>query len=79
MDRWWPEPGAESTVVSDELFCSNADCVLHVRAGDPGVCGRGEWALRPDGVLTSRGVYGGRVMCDVCGRTGGSVGREEEA
>ena len=72
MDRSWPEAGAESVVVSDELFCSNPECVLHVRAGDPGVCGTGEWALRSDGVLTSRGIYGGR------GRTGGGASREKE-
>ena len=58
-------------------FCSNPACVLHVRVGDPGVRGHGEWAERADGVLTSRGIYGGRVLCDVCGRTGSLVGREE--
>ena len=51
-------------------FCSNPACVLHVRVGDPGVCGQGEWAVRPDGVVTSRGIYRGRVLCDVCGRQG---------
>ena len=47
-------------------FCANARCVLHVRAGDPGVLGAGEWAVRPDGVVTSRRLAGGRIVCDVC-------------
>lgn len=52
------------------LFCENPGCVLHVRARRPGVVGAGEWATRPDGIVTSRGRYGDRVLCDVCGRTG---------
>jgi hypothetical protein len=28
-------------------FCSNPDCVLYVRAGDPGVLGSGNWAELP--------------------------------
>jgi hypothetical protein len=51
-------------------FCTNADCVLHVRRGDPGVEGWGDWAVRPDGVVTGRAMYGGRVLCDLCGRAG---------
>ena len=50
------------------LFCGNPGCVLHVRARRPGVVGAGEWATRPDGIVTSRGRYGDRVLCDVCGR-----------
>jgi len=49
-------------------FCSNEDCVLHVRIGDPGVHGSGEWAVRPDGIVTSRQVVQGRMLCDVCGQ-----------
>lgn len=49
-------------------FCGNPDCELHVRVGDQGVCGAGEWAVRGDGVVTSRAVYRGRVLCDLCGR-----------
>jgi hypothetical protein len=40
-------------------FCSNPDCVLYVRAGDPGVVGSGNWAQLP---------YSGVYLCDVCGR-----------
>lgn len=49
-------------------FCGNVDCLLHVRVGDPGVVGAGEWAVRADGVVTSRALYRGRMLCDVCGR-----------
>jgi hypothetical protein len=52
------------------LFCENPACVLHVRAQRPGVIGAGEWAVRPDGIVTSRGRYGARVLCDICGRAG---------
>lgn len=59
------------------LFCENPGCVLHRRAFRPGVVGAGEWATRPDGIVTSRGRYGSRVLCDLCGRAGhtGSGGR----
>ncbi len=33
-----------------------------------GVHGRGDWAVRPDGIRTSRSLYGGRMLCDLCGR-----------
>ena len=49
-------------------FCSNPACVLHVRTGDSCVAGTGEWAIRPDGVVTSRAMYGDRMLCDVCGQ-----------
>jgi hypothetical protein len=49
-------------------FCANVDCALHVRRGDPQVDGWGDWAVRPDGVVTGRAVYDGRVLCDLCGR-----------
>jgi hypothetical protein len=52
------------------LFCENPACVLHVRAQRFGVVGAGEWATRPDGIVTSRGRYGSRVLCDLCGRDG---------
>lgn len=48
-------------------FCSNADCLLHVRVGDPGVEGTGNWAVLPDGALIGRGVYDGVFLCDRCG------------
>ena len=49
-------------------FCSDPECVLHVRRGDAGVVGSGEWAVRPDGVMTSRSRIGDRMLCDVCAR-----------
>ena len=48
-------------------FCSNPSCRLHVYVGDPGVAGSGNWA-ELDGRLTGRGRYGGRMLCDPCGR-----------
>lgn len=52
-----------------EPFCSNPDCLLHVRAGDPGVVGSGNWAQLAEGTLIGRGIYHGLYLCDVCGRT----------
>lgn len=53
---------------SGEYFCANPACVLHLSQEAPGVRGRGEWAVRPDGIRTSRSRYGGRMLCDLCGR-----------
>lgn len=55
-------------VMRGAWFCSDANCVLHVRVGDPQVFGAGEWAVRPDGVVTSRRLVHGRMVCDVCAR-----------
>jgi len=52
----------------DFPFCGNPRCELHVRPGDPGVLGIGNWAQLPDGRLIGRGWYGGEFLCDVCGR-----------
>jgi hypothetical protein len=52
----------------DDWFCENPDCLLHVRAGDPGVMGQGNWAELPDGRWAGRGRYLGRMLCDFCGR-----------
>jgi hypothetical protein len=49
-------------------FCSNPHCELHVRAGDRGVEGCGNWAQMPDGRLIGRGTYEGIFLCDPCGR-----------
>lgn len=56
----WTEFGA--------YFCTNPDCELHVRSGEPGVQGVGNWATCPDGHLVGRARYGGRMLCDDCGR-----------
>lgn len=56
----WTEFGA--------YFCANPACELHVRVGDPGVQGRGNWARRTNGCLIGRARYGGQMLCDDCGR-----------
>jgi hypothetical protein len=56
----WTEFGA--------WFCANPECELHVRVGEPGVHGRGNWAVLPDGTTWGRSRYGEYVLCDRCGR-----------
>ena len=51
-----------------DYFCANPACVLHVREGDGGVRGRGNWAVFADGRTASRSRYGDRMLCDECGR-----------
>jgi hypothetical protein len=51
----------------DFPFCSNPDCQLFVRAGDPGVIGTGNWAQLPDGQIVGRSLYNGVYLCDPCG------------
>jgi hypothetical protein len=50
----------------DSIFCSNPDCELHVRAGMPGVAGRGSWAQLQDGRIIGRQIYCGVFLCDGC-------------
>jgi hypothetical protein len=52
----------------DAYFCANEACVLHVRPGDAGVRGEGNWARLPNGLMVGRNCYNGRVLCDFCGR-----------
>jgi hypothetical protein len=49
-------------------FCADTECVLHVQRGDSHVDGWGDWAVRPDGIVTGRAFYDGEVLCDLCGR-----------
>jgi hypothetical protein len=49
-------------------FCSNPDCELYVRTGDPGVIGYGNWARLSDGTIVGRDIYSGVFLCDRCGR-----------
>jgi hypothetical protein len=56
----WTEFGA--------YFCANPACELHVRVGDAGVQGRGNWAVLADGTTWGRARYGDRMLCDRCGR-----------
>ena len=51
----------------DEPFCSNPDCILHVRSGDAGVIGWGNWAELANGTIMGRGIYHGVYLCDPCG------------
>ena len=53
---------------SGYAFCSNPACQLHVRAGDPGVEGAGNWAQLANGLIIGRGIYQGAYFCDSCGR-----------
>ena len=52
----------------DDPFCSNPDCVLHIRSGDAGIIGSGNWAELADGTIIGRGIYYGLYLCDSCGR-----------
>ena len=54
-------------LVDGEPFCANPACRLHVRPGDPGVSGEGNWAQIEGGVVIGRGRYDGRMLCDTCG------------
>jgi hypothetical protein len=49
-------------------FCGNPQCALHVRAGDQGVRGAGNWAVLADGRIIGRVLCGGIYMCDTCAR-----------
>lgn len=57
---------------SSEFFCSNPRCAFHVRVGDPGVEGSGDWAqltLRHgERIATSHRWISGELLCDLCVR-----------
>jgi hypothetical protein len=62
-------------------FCANPVCPLHLRPGDQGVEGAGNWARLPCGAIVSRQSVDGRMLCDLCasrarGVTSGSHGAE---
>ena len=48
-------------------FCGNPDCQLHVRPGDVGVMGAGNWAVLR-GRVVGRVLCGGIYLCDTCAR-----------
>jgi hypothetical protein len=50
-------------------FCSNHSCEmgLHVRAGDPGVHGDGNWA-ETGGITVGRLIVSNVYLCDSCAR-----------
>jgi len=66
------DPRAEAVELG-AYFCGNPVCALHVRAGDPGVTGEGDWAVLPDGRTYGRSRRGGEVLCDACGTGRGPV------
>ncbi len=47
-------------------FCANPACALHLRPGDQGVEGAGNWAQLPCGAIVGRQVVDGRMFCDPC-------------
>lgn len=49
-------------------FCANPACVLHVRTGDPGVTGSGNWARLANGLWYGRAAIGVALYCDACVR-----------
>lgn len=51
---------------SSEFFCSNPACPFHVRVGDPGVHGFGDWATLADGTTVSHQWMEGELLCDLC-------------
>ncbi len=53
---------------SEPPFCGNPHCALHVRSGDRGVNGAGNWAVLADGRIIGRILCGGIYMCDTCAR-----------
>lgn len=61
-------PAPIRIVEGGDYFCANPACVLHVREGDPGVRGHGNWARLPDGREASRSRFGAVMLCDACGR-----------
>lgn len=54
-------------LVDGEPFCANPACCLHVRPGETGVSGEGNWAHLDGGVVIGRGRYDGQMLCDTCG------------
>lgn len=53
----------------DFPFCANPQCELHVRAGDPGVRGFGNWAQLSDGRIIGRNFHRDGFLCDTCYRS----------
>jgi hypothetical protein len=47
-------------------FCANPACPLHLRPGDHGVEGAGNWAELPCGAIVGRQAVDRRMFCDPC-------------
>jgi len=63
-----PDEPAPLILAGGDYFCANPRCALHVREGDAGVRGRGNWAQLPGGRWASRSRYGALMLCNDCGR-----------
>ena len=46
-------PQCRNPPAASEYFCSNTVCVFHVRVGDPGVQGSGDWCTTDTGITAS--------------------------
>lgn len=51
-----------------QLFCSNAQCILHCAPGAPTVRGAGNWAVFPSGLTVGRLLVNTHMLCDFCAR-----------
>lgn len=47
-------------------FCATPHCVLHVRAGDAGTRGAGQWATLSTGLTVGRRLVNSNYLCDLC-------------
>lgn len=53
-------------IESNATFCANPSCPLHLRPGDQGVQGSGNWAELPCGAIVGRQAVDGHMFCDPC-------------
>jgi hypothetical protein len=53
-------------IESNATFCANPSCPLHLRPGDQGVQGSGNWAELPCGAIVGRQAVDGHMLCDPC-------------
>lgn len=47
-------------------FCFRVGCRLHLRPGDPGVQGEGNWARIEGGIIIGRRLVDSDYVCDLC-------------
>lgn len=53
-------------IESNATFCANPACPLHLRPGDQGAQGAGNWAELPCGAIVGRQAVDGHMLCDPC-------------
>lgn len=56
----------EGVIDPQPYFCHRASCTLHIRTGEAGVEGHGDWATLPNGFQLSRRRVGPHMYCDRC-------------